>query len=132
MIVMCSSCNKEFYEITLEDYAKDLGYSWKYIEKHPNRILARTFHKASPPLWYLKACRHWLETLSDRLVLNDGHPIRAFVKHIFSSGDQLDYFNSDMVFDFSKDWWGNFLRESQGKRSKEYIFNEIKHLEETL
>ena len=132
LIVTCSSCNEEYYKITLEAYAKLLGYAWKYVEKHPHRILARTFNGLSPPLWYLKACRHWLETLSDSLILDDGHSIRAFVKHIFSSGDQLDYFNSDLVFDFSKDWWGNFLREPQGKRNKKFMLNEIKHLEAKL
>ena len=132
LIVTCSSCNRRYYEITLEEYAKLLGYTWKYIKKHPHRILTRTFHGLSPPLWYLSACRHWLETLSDHLITDDGHSIRAFVKHIFTSGDQPDYFNSDLIFDFSKDWWGNFLREPQGKRSKEYMLNEIKHLETKL
>ncbi len=132
LIVVCSSCNRRYHEITLEAYANNLGYSWKYIEKHPRRVLARAFHGTSPPLWYLSACRHWLETLSDSLITDDGHSIRAFVKHIFTSGDQPDYFNSDLVFDFSKDWWGNFLREPLGKRSKKYMLNEIKHLETKL
>lgn len=131
-IILCRTCDRVFYKNTLEEHAKSLGFTWRQIQNNYRLILERGYADSSPPLWYIKACKHWLETLSDRLILNDGHSINAFVKHIFTSGEQIDYFNSDLVFDFSKDWWNNFLREPPNKRNKTSMLRELEYLEETL
>lgn len=113
-VIHCETCEKKFFESTLEEVAKMIDFN------HTTMTWNKRTWSPAKQRWYITAARHWIETeLSHKIVLTITENISGILK-------------SHLGYNLSKEWHQGLMLEPSGKRNTQAMLNELNYLEKQV